>query len=270
MVRDRRLAEISANVPWAREEGPTNPAGTDLSCGISATASITRRHRGDHRPYSSRTFGSPQLVSPGLSFDVMTASPETWSGLTTPCEHASDFTCELARCCGVAVGYSAHALGSTLMARWSRRRPVRSRRTLLEDSEAFLGGRLVEVLQARGEQVPTWAWTNVLADGSTEQLRTAGQESVSARRPYRQWRDGRAGLARLMLDAPEFDGPRLLVQQRTALVPLELILADQPAPGISSAVGWVHQVERTLSLLDQAPIEDYVDIESMSHEEGWS
>jgi hypothetical protein len=118
---------------------------------------------------------------------------------------------------------------------------------LAEDCEAFLNGRLVEVLEARRAAVPTWAWTNLLAHGSVEELRLTGFEDVYRGDEYKEWREGRAYLATLMLASSRSFGPLLALQQKAVLVPLELDLADRSEPGVGTPTKWVAQVELVLS-----------------------
>ncbi len=155
------------------------------------------------------------------------------------------------------------------MTLWKRRHldPLeRGCRELVEGAQAFLEGRLVEVLDGRGVPVPTWAWTNVLAHGSLDQLRRVSVERRSGKSNVREWREGRANLACLMLEAAGRFGPMLRVQQDTVLVPLELILAAQPAPGISSPTDWVNQVEAMLGLHRNTPRAVYLDPKRQSGE----
>jgi hypothetical protein len=55
---------------------------------------------------------------------------------------------------------------------------------LVDETEAFLGGRFVERAEARGDFVPVWAWTNLLAHGSDKDLRA--EQTIELRdRPER-------------------------------------------------------------------------------------
>ena len=121
-------------------------------------------------------------------------------------------------------------------------------REFVADCEAFLDGRLVEVLEARRAAVPTWAWTNLLAHGSMEELRLTSIEDVHRGDEYREWREGRAYLATLMLASAGSFGPLLALQQEAVLIPLELTLADHSEPDIRTPRDWVAQVEAVLRL----------------------
>lgn len=122
---------------------------------------------------------------------------------------------------------------------------------LVGEAGAFLEGRLVEWLEDHKLPVPTWAWTNLLAHGAIDQLRSVRGEprvDLDKRDKHPEWREGRAHLARLMLEASRGCERVLRLQQAAALGPLELILAAQPEPGIASAEGWVRQVQAMLGL----------------------
>jgi len=122
-------------------------------------------------------------------------------------------------------------------------------REFVEDCGSFLGGRLVETLEARKASVPTWAWTNQLAHGSMEELRLTSLEERGRRGDeYWEWREGRSYLATLMLSSARSFGPLLALQQEAALIPLELTLAAQAVPGICTPTDWVAQVEAVLRL----------------------
>lgn len=117
-------------------------------------------------------------------------------------------------------------------------------REFVEECAAFLDGRLVEALEARKVPVPMWAWSNLLAHGSMEQLRLASLEECKRRADeYSEWRKSRSQLARLMLASARSFGP-LLALQECALIPLELMLAAQSE--ICTPEGWVGQVETAL------------------------
>lgn len=138
-----------------------------------------------------------------------------------------------------------------VMVPWNRRRRGdRSEaifREVVEDCEAFLAGRLVELLECRKALVPPWAWTNLLAHGSVEQLRTVSlEEHFRSGDEYREWREGRSYLATETLAAARSFGPLLVVQK--ALISLELSLAAHPASNMSSPPQWVAHVEALLKV----------------------
>ncbi len=112
---------------------------------------------------------------------------------------------------------------------------------------AFLDGRLVEVLEDRKATVPTWAWTNLLAHGSMEDLRLASlEEHVHRGDKYWEWRESRSQLAALMLASARSFGPLLALQQEAALIPLELMLAARPERNLCNPTDWVAQVDAVL------------------------
>lgn len=102
-------------------------------------------------------------------------------------------------------------------------RIFRSDATLMvEELDAFLAGAYVEMCEARQERVPVWAWMNLLAHGTAEELQAAVHRDQRADR----WRQARAYVAGELLerlDAAEMD---LADFQREVLVPLELEIAS--------------------------------------------
>ncbi|HEY7626980.1 MAG TPA: hypothetical protein VH761_07925 [Ilumatobacteraceae bacterium] len=120
-------------------------------------------------------------------------------------------------------------------------------RELVRDCEAFLAGRYVEYVLNRGDHVPTWAWTNLLAHGTVEQLRSpATTFSVNWIELLQPWLQARAYLAGEILDAAYRDGPLCRVQ-RKLLVPLELRLASDPATKLLAPSEWVGKVLKSLA-----------------------
>jgi len=82
-----------------------------------------------------------------------------------------------------------------------------------------------------------------------EELRLASLEArVRRGDEYWVWREGRSYLATLMCSSARSFGPLLALQQEAALIPLELMLAARPEPGICSPTNWVAQVEAVLRL----------------------
>jgi hypothetical protein len=92
---------------------------------------------------------------------------------------------------------------------------------LVGDCEAFLAGHLAERVEAQAGVVPVWAWTNLLAHGSEDDVRSACSTTRFPRRAPDVWRDARSHLATELLELAERYGP-LVEVQRSVLVPLEL------------------------------------------------
>jgi hypothetical protein len=91
--------------------------------------------------------------------------------------------------------------------------------------EAFLGGRFAQYLDDRGRPAPEWAWVNVLAHRSADDLADLAAGRASHRfitGNTRTWEDALAFLAEEVLDAASFT--QLETLQRDVLVPLELEL----------------------------------------------
>ena len=65
-----------------------------------------------------------------------------------------------------------------------------------------------------GDSVPAWAWTNLLAHGTAEDLRTeSGSPRLRGVGKYRQWRQARSYLAAEVLDCTGPCGSLLEVQR---------------------------------------------------------
>lgn len=96
--------------------------------------------------------------------------------------------------------------------------------------EAVLRGRYVEHLEERHCRVPAWAWVNLLAHGSAEDLENA--TSLAGDGQPQRWRAARAYLAGEILGVADRGGTSLRDLQRDVLVPLELHLASsEPTRG---------------------------------------
>jgi hypothetical protein len=122
-------------------------------------------------------------------------------------------------------------------------------RDLVRECEAFLSGRYVEFLLDREDYVPPWAWTNLLAHGSVEQLRSPGTSfAVNWADVLEPWLKARAYLAGEVLETAHRYGPVLRVQRR-ALIPLELKLASRSRPVVVGPSEWVTMVLGALTPL---------------------
>jgi dTDP-4-dehydrorhamnose reductase len=123
-----------------------------------------------------------------------------------------------------------------------------SESAVVVECAAFLTGTLAEQLEAQGQSVPAWAWTNLLAHGSE----TLILESIS--RPFRyrllarNWWMARADLAEMVLDITHWSSS-LLELQESVLIPLELDLASRPEISVWSPRQWQDAV--TIALRHQ-------------------
>ncbi|HUZ09653.1 MAG TPA: hypothetical protein VMU76_05735 [Acidimicrobiales bacterium] len=107
---------------------------------------------------------------------------------------------------------------------WRRGRARRDSE-LVGDCEAFLAGYLAE-RKGAAASVPVWAWTNLLAHGAEEDLRSDRETSPTRRvGSCGEWHDARSYLAAELLDLADTYGP-LDEVQRAVMVPLELELAS--------------------------------------------
>jgi hypothetical protein len=107
--------------------------------------------------------------------------------------------------------------------------------------EALLAGRYVEYLERRGDRVPAWAWTNLLAHGTEEALSRATKSGRRASWELNVWRRARAFLATEVLDAGSRAGSLLSVQAQI-LVPLELELISWVPTRRKCAGQWAARV----------------------------
>jgi hypothetical protein len=89
---------------------------------------------------------------------------------------------------------------------------------LVEECAAFLAGTYVELCESRGQPVPVWAWMNLLAHGTEDQLGGAIVQHPRAG----PWRQARGFLAGELLDVVATGRVSLGEFQHEVLVPLEL------------------------------------------------
>ena len=119
---------------------------------------------------------------------------------------------------------------------------------LVTECEAYLSGRYAEYLGEAKRPVPVWAWLNVLAHGSEEDV-----AALAAGEPHPSislWHQALAFLAQELMNQAARRGRRLADLQRSTLVPLELELAGK---GAQSPVELARFVSRVLSALAQRP-----------------
>jgi hypothetical protein len=124
-------------------------------------------------------------------------------------------------------------------------------RQLANECEAFLTGRYVELLAQRGVPIPAWAWTNLLAHGTEEQLRSCPASIDSGASGSQPWCLARRYLAGEVLDLAHRNGPLGKVQAK-ALVPLEARLVSSATASRSGPGDWVTDVLTAL-----APLSDW-------------
>jgi hypothetical protein len=86
------------------------------------------------------------------------------------------------------------------------------------DVVAFLHGHYVEHCLSHGDAVPDWAWLNLLAHGTTDEL----QHDSQGGRAGDRWHQARALMADEILDHVARRRIPLEMLQRDVLVPLEL------------------------------------------------
>ena len=123
-----------------------------------------------------------------------------------------------------------------------RRKRATSAAAVAVGCEAFLHGTLAEYWERQGFTVPVWAWTNLLAHGSVEQIADSAFRPPRSRRIVRSWRIARSYMANELLEVT--DGPRqLLAMQSDVLIPLELEMATLPAVRQWSPRQWVDAVD---------------------------
>ena len=136
--------------------------------------------------------------------------------------------------------------------RWFGRLRRRRGIELVGECEAFLAGRLAERIEERAERVPVWAWTNLLAYGSEQDLcserRRARQQCSVSGHP---WCEGRSHFVAELLDLAHEYGP-LAEIQRTVLVPLELEFASCTEVAEWEPFQWVASVDVGLGKCRQA------------------
>lgn len=120
----------------------------------------------------------------------------------------------------------------------ARRDPFGSE--LVEETEAFLEGRLVERLVEIGAPVPNWAWTNLLAHGDEALLREPPILGSPGGRLW-VWSQGRAFMAREVLDGARAH-PSLQLFQQLVVIPLELDLASADSLGELRTTSWISVV----------------------------
>jgi len=99
---------------------------------------------------------------------------------------------------------------------------------LADEAEAFLDGRLLEVMRAGGCPVTSWMWLNAVAHGDPERVVWLAS-SPAAQGPHPlDWPAARARVAAELVGRTGGDPFRMTRLQHAVLVPLELVLATRP------------------------------------------
>jgi hypothetical protein len=120
----------------------------------------------------------------------------------------------------------------------------------VQECEVYLSGRYADHLQARNENVPNWAWINVIAQADPEFLRSLVAENARYAGGMRAstWWQAIAFLAEEILSQRNDDSD-LDELRRSVLVPLELRwLASERPPERPGEL-----VRSVLSALDDYP-----------------
>ena len=113
---------------------------------------------------------------------------------------------------------------------------------LAGECEAFLAGAYADHLVDQVQVVPAWAWLNLLAHGTEDQVREAATTFGA-----RGWPGARRCLAGELIDIVDSGLAPLDLLQRACLVPLELELAARP-----SAMRW-SPAQLVAAVLDVLP-----------------
>jgi hypothetical protein len=117
--------------------------------------------------------------------------------------------------------------------------------TIALESEAFLLGGLVDYWDAKGMEVPVWAWMNLLAHGTVRRIGECVLRPDKPRRVGRSWRLARSYLAFEVLDLTDMEFT-LAELQSSVLIPLELEMAARPDVAGWTPRQWVDLVEDAL------------------------
>lgn len=141
---------------------------------------------------------------------------------------------------------SHHETGGLARSHWGAvaLRHKRASQDLVDECEAFLTGRFAELIEAGEEEVPLWAWTNLLAHGSEGMLRR--ERAFRGSSPTTsEWRRARSYLATEVLNALS-DCGSLESLQRELLVPYEGELASSAKAVAVQVHDWVTTLEGRL------------------------
>ena len=119
------------------------------------------------------------------------------------------------------------------------------------ESAAYLMGTYAETVAARGRAVPKWAWTNLLAHGSADELRRQAQALEQGRLHTRAWLGARGYLAAEIIDRVD-RGDSLEAIQHDVLLPIErsLMASGHGLLRDGSVTQWVAEVRAALGAHD--------------------
>jgi hypothetical protein len=116
---------------------------------------------------------------------------------------------------------------------------------LAAECEAFLSGGYTEYLEDRGAPIPAWAWTNLLAHATEQEIRGKLSASGPRARAAARWRHACAYVAGEAIDLAEQRGS-LSELQATVLMPLELELIARREAASWGPGRWVAAVMAAL------------------------
>lgn len=112
---------------------------------------------------------------------------------------------------------------------------------LAAECEAFLSGGYTKYLEDRGGPIPVWAWTNLLAHATEEEIRSMLSASEPRARASARWRHACSYVAGEVLDLAERRGS-LGELQAAVLIPLELELMSRREAAFWRPGQWVAAV----------------------------
>lgn len=133
-----------------------------------------------------------------------------------------------------------------------KRRHDMAESAVVTECSAFLTGTLAEQLEAQGQQVPVWVWTNLLAHGD-EALILETIARTRHRLLNRNWWTVRTDLIKVILDITHWNYS-LDELQKSVLIPLELDLASRSDVVLWSPQEWANAVTHSLRRQNQTDL----------------
>lgn len=134
---------------------------------------------------------------------------------------------------------------------WWRHAYHKGHRELVAECEAFCLGHFAEHTSEASHAVPVWAWTNLLAHGTEEELRREEAECADRRGGARDWRGARAYLVTEVLEVLGRGGS-LQELQCQVLKPLELELSGHRSVDWWTPRRWVTTVRAALGVYEHS------------------